>query len=71
MTSERFFGLIPAAGAGARMGQELAKQYLMLAGQPMLYHSVNALLASGRVALPVGHGVSSSRSVTKPSPRFT
>ena len=49
MTSERFFGLIPAAGAGARMGQELAKQYLMLAGQPMLYHSVNALLASGRI----------------------
>jgi len=49
MTSERFFGLIPAAGAGARMGQELAKQYLMLAGHPMLYHSANALLASGRI----------------------
>ncbi len=49
MTSERFFGLIPAAGTGARMGQDQAKQYLMLAGHPMLYHSVSALLASGRI----------------------
>jgi 2-C-methyl-D-erythritol 4-phosphate cytidylyltransferase len=49
MTSERFFGLIPAAGAGARMGQATPKQYLPLLGRPMLYHSVNALLRSGRI----------------------
>ena len=49
MTSERFFGLIPAAGAGERMGQSTPKQYLKLRGRPMLYHSVNALLASGRI----------------------
>lgn len=49
MTSERFFGLIPAAGAGERMGQATPKQYLRLLGRPMLYHSVNALLASGRI----------------------
>jgi len=46
MTSERFFGLIPAAGAGGRMGRDSPKQYLPLLGRPMLYHSVNALLAS-------------------------
>jgi 2-C-methyl-D-erythritol 4-phosphate cytidylyltransferase len=49
MTSERFFGLIPAAGAGERMGHATPKQYLQLLGHPMLYHSVNALLGSGRV----------------------
>jgi 2-C-methyl-D-erythritol 4-phosphate cytidylyltransferase len=49
MTSERFFGLIPAAGAGERMGQVTPKQYLPLLGRPMLYHGVNALLASGRI----------------------
>jgi 2-C-methyl-D-erythritol 4-phosphate cytidylyltransferase len=49
MTSERFFGLIPAAGAGERMGHATPKQYLPLLGRPMLYHSVNALLRSGRI----------------------
>ncbi|TSA10225.1 MAG: 2-C-methyl-D-erythritol 4-phosphate cytidylyltransferase [Betaproteobacteria bacterium] len=49
MTSERYFGLIPAAGAGQRMGQAGPKQYLDLSGRPMLYHSVKALLASGRI----------------------
>jgi len=49
MTSERFFGLIPAAGAGERMGLDRPKQYLKLLGRPMLYHSVKALLAGGRI----------------------
>ena len=49
MMSERFFGLIPAAGAGERMGLATPKQYLPLLGRPMLYHSVNALLASGSI----------------------
>ncbi len=31
------------------MGQATPKQYLPLLGRPMLYHSVNALLASGRI----------------------
>jgi len=49
MTSERFFGLIPAAGAGERMGRATPKQYLKLLGRPMLYHSVKALLADRRI----------------------
>jgi 2-C-methyl-D-erythritol 4-phosphate cytidylyltransferase len=49
MTSERFYGLIPAAGAGLRMGRATPKQYLPLAGRPMLYHSVQALLECGRI----------------------
>jgi 2-C-methyl-D-erythritol 4-phosphate cytidylyltransferase len=49
MMSERFFGLIPAAGAGERMGHATPKQYLPLLGRPMLYHSLSALLAGGRI----------------------
>ena len=49
MMSERFFGLVPAAGAGERMGQARPKQYLELFGRPMLYHSVKALLADARI----------------------
>jgi 2-C-methyl-D-erythritol 4-phosphate cytidylyltransferase len=49
MTSERFFGLIPAAGAGERMGLTVPKQYLKLLGRPMLYHGVKALLADSRI----------------------
>ncbi len=49
MTSERLYGLIPAAGAGARMGQAIPKQYLELRGRPLIYHSIKALLANGRV----------------------
>jgi len=49
MMSDRFFGLIPAAGAGERMGHAAPKQYLPLLGRPMLYHAVKALLAGGRI----------------------
>ncbi len=49
MMSERFYGLIPAAGAGQRMGLATPKQYLGLLGRPMLYHSVKALLANDRI----------------------
>lgn len=37
--------LVPAAGFGARMGNALPKQYLPLAGHPMLYHALNTLCA--------------------------
>ena len=49
MTSERFFGLIPAAGTGERMGLGKPKQYLELLGRSMLYHSAKALLANPRI----------------------
>lgn len=37
------YALIPAAGAGTRLRGEIPKQYLPLAGKPMLWHAVNAL----------------------------
>jgi 2-C-methyl-D-erythritol 4-phosphate cytidylyltransferase len=40
------FGLIPAAGSGTRLGDSRPKQYLDLAGRPMIEHAVRALLAA-------------------------
>ncbi len=44
-----YFGLIPAAGTGMRMGTALPKQYLEIAGRPMIYYAVRALAASSRI----------------------
>ena len=46
----KFFALIPAAGFGSRMGNELPKQYLSLAGRPMIYHALRTLCDSPRIA---------------------
>jgi 2-C-methyl-D-erythritol 4-phosphate cytidylyltransferase len=46
----RYFALIPAAGVGARMGADGPKQYLPLGGKPMLRHTLDAFLASERIA---------------------
>jgi 2-C-methyl-D-erythritol 4-phosphate cytidylyltransferase len=45
-----FFALIPAAGSGSRMGDELPKQYLPLVGKPMIYHTLRTLCRSPRLA---------------------
>ncbi len=54
----RYFGLIPAAGSGKRLGtlapprpDTVPKQYLSLAGAPMLMHAVRALLAAPEVEI--------------------
>jgi len=40
-----FYALVPAAGHGARMGGEMPKQYLPLAGKPMIAHCLDTLCA--------------------------
>ena len=45
LTMSRYIALIPAAGAGSRMGQFLPKQYLPILDRPLLYHSVARLCA--------------------------
>ena len=47
--SARIFALIPAAGIGRRMGADCPKQYMPIAGVPMLVRTVEALLAASRV----------------------
>ena len=46
MTGPRHFALIPAAGVGARMGSSSPKQYVMIAGKPMLLHVLDTFAAS-------------------------
>ena len=46
----RYFALIPAAGVGARMEAGSPKQYLPIAGKPMLRHALEAFLASPLIA---------------------
>ncbi len=41
----RHIALVPAAGVGQRFGGAAPKQYALIAGQPMLVHTVSALLA--------------------------
>ena len=43
------YALIPAAGAGSRVGAALPKQYLEIAGRPLLYHALRALAQHPRI----------------------
>lgn len=45
-----FYALVPAAGSGARMGGGLPKQYLPLAGSPMIYHALARLCGCARIS---------------------
>lgn len=44
MSKVAVHGLIPAAGSGERFGNQLPKQYQLIAGKAMLAHSIEALL---------------------------
>ena len=45
-----FHLIIPAAGAGSRMGDVLPKQYLRLAGKPMIAHTIQVFFNHPRIA---------------------
>lgn len=42
--------MMPAAGAGRRMGSTIPKQYLALAGRPVIAHAMDTLLGYPRIA---------------------
>jgi len=42
--------LIPCAGTGSRMGLKQAKQFELLAGQPMALHAINTFLSMSEIA---------------------
>ena len=46
----RCFALVPAAGVGARSGADRPKQYVPLAGRPMIAHTLAALAAVPELA---------------------
>ncbi len=45
-----FHALVPAAGFGARMGNGLPKQYLPLAGKPMVFHALDTLCSCPEIS---------------------
>lgn len=46
----RYVALIPAAGVGARMGEDIPKQYLTVGGKAILRHTAEAFLVFPAVA---------------------
>ena len=50
MDTPRYWGVIPAAGQGTRMGAGRPKQYLELAGRRVLEHTLERLAADPRIA---------------------
>ncbi len=50
MDTPRYWGVIPAAGKGTRMGAERPKQYLELAGRTVLEYTLERLAADPRIA---------------------
>ena len=42
--SPRYIALIPAAGVGSRMGKDIPKQYINVAGKTILQHTVDVFL---------------------------
>ncbi len=49
MTKARYWALVPAAGVGKRMGSIVPKQYLALAGRPVIAHTLDPLLQHPRI----------------------
>jgi 2-C-methyl-D-erythritol 4-phosphate cytidylyltransferase len=46
----KIFAIVPAAGQGTRIGDALPKQYLPLAGKPLMFHCIETLAAVPRIA---------------------
>jgi 2-C-methyl-D-erythritol 4-phosphate cytidylyltransferase len=49
-TQPRCYALVPCAGTGSRSGAEVPKQYVMLAGQTVVAHTLKALRAVQRLS---------------------
>ncbi|MGZ5038228.1 MAG: 2-C-methyl-D-erythritol 4-phosphate cytidylyltransferase [Usitatibacter sp.] len=45
----KVFALVLAAGQGTRIGDAVPKQYIPIAGKPMMFHSIEALAAVSRI----------------------
>jgi 2-C-methyl-D-erythritol 4-phosphate cytidylyltransferase len=46
----RLHALIPAAGSGLRIGGDIPKQYQLISGKPMLYHTLAVLAQAPQLA---------------------
>lgn len=46
---KKYYALIPAAGVGSRMGLNIPKQYLHIAGQSVLQHTIDGFLSADEI----------------------
>ena len=46
----QFHVIIPAAGVGTRMANALPKQYLPIAGKPIISHIIQTFFSNSRIA---------------------
>ena len=49
MNAPRCWALVPAAGSGSRLGGEMPKQYVEIAGKPLIAHTLNSLTEVGPI----------------------
>ena len=49
MNAPRCWALVPAAGSGTRLGGERPKQYVEIAGKPVLAHTLKSLMEVGSI----------------------
>jgi 2-C-methyl-D-erythritol 4-phosphate cytidylyltransferase len=49
MNAPRCWALVPAAGSGSRLGGEKPKQYMEIAGKPLLAHTLGSLMEVGPI----------------------
>ncbi|MEQ1517824.1 MAG: 2-C-methyl-D-erythritol 4-phosphate cytidylyltransferase [Usitatibacteraceae bacterium] len=47
--TQKIIALVPAAGTGTRLGDALPKQYLDVAGHPLIFHALDALREVARI----------------------
>ena len=48
-TLSKAYALVPAAGSGSRLGAAVPKQYLQIAGRPLLHYALQALAGHPRI----------------------
>lgn len=48
-TLSKAYALVPAAGSGSRLGAAVPKQYLQVAGRPLIYYALQALAGHPRI----------------------
>ncbi|MFT4563744.1 MAG: 2-C-methyl-D-erythritol 4-phosphate cytidylyltransferase [Gammaproteobacteria bacterium] len=53
MSKSAVWAVVPAAGKGSRMGSDIPKQYLSLAGKPVLEHTLGVLTGHPRIGAVV------------------
>jgi len=70
-TNPRFWAIVPAAGAGTRMGTDIPKQYLMLGDSTVLEHTLDTLLSCQRLSGVILVLSQTDERWTEIAPRYT